>query len=158
MHQRHESADDLGNRDSFLFVDLPLTEPDPVRRLQLINAETRERKDRHDADALYALFHGLSHVGPLYRTVSRLASGPREFSLAISNVPGPREPIRVAGAPVADLLTLAEPADRHALRISAISCAGRKSFGACTDPDAISGVSGLTAGIGSAVAELGALC
>src|SRR4029079_3567383 len=45
MHHRDEDAASLGNRDSFLFCDLPISEADPRERLQAINPETRSRKD-----------------------------------------------------------------------------------------------------------------
>jgi diacylglycerol O-acyltransferase len=158
MHHRGEKADSLGNRDSFLFCDLPISEPDPRRRLDAINAETRSRKEHHDPDELYSFFHSLSHVRPLYRLASNLASGPREFALSVSNVPGPREPVRILGATVSELYSLAEPADRHALRASAISLAGRMGFGFCTDPGAVPGVDELADGLDASLEELEALC
>ncbi|MGH2989775.1 MAG: wax ester/triacylglycerol synthase family O-acyltransferase [Solirubrobacterales bacterium] len=157
MHHRDERPDALGNRDSFLFVDLPVHEPDPVRRLELINAETTIRKAAHDAEALYSFFHALSRLGPLGRDAVRVASGPREFSLSASNVPGPRDPIYVRGCRVAALYSVAEPADRHALRFSAVSCAGTMHFGLCTDPDALDGLRDVADGMDEAIAELRAL-
>lgn len=154
MHHREEAPGELGNRDSFLFCDLPVSEPDPRRRLAAINAETRDRKERHDAEELYSFFHSLSHVRPLYRTASTLASGPREFALSVSNVPGPREPVHVVGRPVAELYSVAEPADRHALRASAVSLGDRMGFGFCTDPDAVPGVAELAEGLDASLAEL----
>jgi diacylglycerol O-acyltransferase / wax synthase len=158
MHHRREDPDELGNRDSFLFCDLPISEPDPRTRLLAINAETRSRKEHHDAAELYSFFHSLSHVRPLYRVASGLASGPREFALSVSNVPGPREPVTLLGSPVAELYSVAEPADRHALRASAISLAGRMGFGFCTDPGAVPGVAELAGGLDDSLAELIALC
>ncbi len=84
----------------------------------------------------------------------RLAAGPREFSLSISNVPGPRDPVYVMGRRVSDLHSIAEPADRHALRVSAISLAGTMHFALCTDPDALPGVDSLGRGIERSVTEL----
>jgi diacylglycerol O-acyltransferase len=52
------------------------------------------------------------------------------------------------------LCSVAEPADRHALRVSAISCAGTVGIGLCTDPDALSGVAGLAPAIDASFAEL----
>lgn len=156
MHRRDEQEDELGNRDSFLFIDLPLSEPDPIRRLESINAESSERKIRHDAEELYAFFHALGRLGPLGRAGAGLASGPREFSLSISNVPGPREPIYVLGTAVRSLHSLAEPADRHALRVSAISCGGRFSFALCSDPDAVGDLDRLEGAVVKALDELGA--
>ncbi len=157
MHHRGEDPDELGNRDSFLFCDLPVAEPDPGKRLAAINAETRSRKQHHDPDELYSFFHSLSHIRPLYRVASELASGPREFALSVSNVPGPREPVAVLGGRVAELYSVAEPADRHALRASAVSLAGRMGFGFCTDPGAVPGVAELAEGLDASLEELRAL-
>jgi diacylglycerol O-acyltransferase len=158
MHHRDERPDALGNRDSFLFVDLPVDEPDPMRRVELINSETTVRKAAHDAEALYTFFHAMSRLGPVGHEIVRAASGPREFSLSVSNVPGPREPIYLLGGRVAELCSIAEPADRHALRVSALSCAGTMHFGLCTDPEAIAGLSSVAAGIDDAIDELGERC
>jgi WS/DGAT/MGAT family acyltransferase len=157
MHHRGEEADELGNRDSFLFCDLPISEPDPSKRLEAINAETRSRKQHHDADELYSFFHSLSHIRPLYRVASELASGPREFALSVSNVPGPSEPVHVLGGRVVELYSVAEPADRHALRASAVSLAGRMGFGFCTDPGSVPGVAELARGLDASLEELRAL-
>jgi diacylglycerol O-acyltransferase / wax synthase len=158
MHHRDERPDALGNRDSFLFVDLPADEPDPMRCVELINAETTVRKAAHDAEALYTFFHAMSRLGPAGHEIVTAASGPRQFSLAVSNVPGPREPIYVLGGRVAELWTIAEPADRHALRVSAISCAGTMHLALCTDPDALGGLSSIADGIDDAIDELGERC
>jgi diacylglycerol O-acyltransferase / wax synthase len=158
MHHRDEDPGQLGNRDSFLFCDLPISEPDPRARLAAINAETRSRKEHHDPDELYSFFHSLSHVRPLYRFVSGLAAGPREFALSVSNVPGPREPVTLLDAAVLELYSVAEPADRHALRASAVSLAGRVGFGFCTDPGAVPGVAELADGLDASLADLLELC
>jgi hypothetical protein len=154
LHHRDEAADQLGNRDSFLNVDLPLAEPDPLARVDAISAQTRERKSHHDAEELYDLFHALARFKRLDRAVERLATGPREFSLSISNVPGPRTAVSVAGRTVERLCSVAEPADRHALRVAAISCAGNVGIGLCTDPQALPGVGDLATAIDASFAEL----
>ena len=158
MHHRDERPDALGNRDSFLFVDLPVHEPDPLRRVELINAETTVRKQAHDAEALYTFFHAVSRLGPVGREIVDAASGPREFSLSVSNVPGPRDPVYVLGRRVRELCSVAEPADRHALRVSALSCSGTMHFGLCTDPDALRGLAEVEAGIDAAIDELRERC
>jgi diacylglycerol O-acyltransferase / wax synthase len=154
LHAREEAGSDVGNRDSFINVDLPLAEPDPLERLRLINAETRERKLEHDADTLYAFFHALGRFRPLYRGITRLTSGPREFALSVSNVPGPRQRAVILGHAVEQLCSFAEPADRHALRVSVISLGGELAFGLCSDPDAISNLDGLRGALADAIAEL----
>ncbi len=154
LHAREEEKGELGNRDSFMNVDLPIAEPDAQERLRLINTETSERKLDHDADALYAFFHALSRFRPLYKGVTRLTSGPREFALSVSNVPGPRERAVVLGHAVEQFCSFAEPADRHALRISVISLEGELAFGLCSDPEAISKLDGLRGALADSIAEL----
>jgi WS/DGAT/MGAT family acyltransferase len=154
LHHRSETADELGNRDSFINVDLPLAEDDPVERVLAINAQTTARKEHHDAEELYDLFHALARYKHLDHAAGRLAGSPREFSLSISNVPGPGCGLAIAGRHVESLYSVAEPADRHALRISAISCSGEIGIGLCTDPDAVGGVEALALGIAASLAEL----
>jgi diacylglycerol O-acyltransferase len=154
LHHRDADPTAIGNRDSFLNIDLPLAEPDPLRRLAAINAETAKRKRLGDAEEIYDLFHALGRLPRAERATRRLVSGPGEFSLAVSNVPGPRTAVAVAGRAVESLASVAEPADRHALRISAISSAGRMTVGLCTDPEALPGVEELAPAIEDAVAVL----
>jgi hypothetical protein len=154
LHSRDHHEGEISNRDSFLNVDLPIDEPDPVRRLERINAETAKRKRLGDPIELYDFFHALGRLGRVGRLAERVASGPGEFSLSISNVPGPRTPISVAGRRVEVLGSVAEPAQRHALRVSALSCAGSISVGLCTDPDALPGIERLAESLRGALAEL----
>jgi WS/DGAT/MGAT family acyltransferase len=154
LHAREEDAAEMGNRDSFMNVDLPISEPDPITRLRLINAETRQRKLDHDADALYAFFHALGRFRPLYKGVTRLTSGPREFALSVSNVPGPRHRATILGHAVEQFCSFAEPADRHALRVSVVSLAGELAFGLCSDPEAISDLDRLRGALADSIAEL----
>jgi diacylglycerol O-acyltransferase len=154
LHAREEAKGNLGNRDSFMNLDLPIAEEDPVERLRFINAETRERKLDHDADTLYAFFHAIGRFRPLYKGVTRLTSGPREFALSVSNVPGPRQRAVILGHAVEEFCSFAEPADRHALRISIVSLGGELAFGLCSDPEAITNLDGLRGALADSIAEL----
>ena len=154
LHPRGGEPDLLGNRDSFFLVDLPIGEPDPLTRLQAVNAETALRKDRHDAQELYALFDTLSRVPLCGRAVQRMALSPHEFSMNISNVPGPREPCRILNGVIDELYSVVEVAPGHALRISAESLCGTLFVSLCVDPEVVTGVDTLAEGITGSVAEL----
>jgi len=154
LHHRDEGTPATGNHDSFINVDLPLTEGDPLIRLDLISAETTKRKHLDDAGEMYDLFHALGRVKLIDRAVQRFAGSSAEFSLAISNVPGPPKPVSVAGRQVQQLFSSSEPGTHHALRISAISCAGDIGIGLCTDPSALSGIADLADAITRAYVEL----
>lgn len=143
LHHRDADVAGLGNHDSFINVDLHHDEPDPLVRLDRIRADTGQRKQLDDADELYDLFHALGRVKRVGTAVNRLAGSSREFAVSISNVPGPSSPVSVDGRRVAQLFSSSEPALHHALRISAISCAGDIGIGLCTDPRALPDIAGL---------------
>lgn len=156
LHNHDHDAHALGNRDSFMFVDLPVGEPDPIRRLLAINAETSNRKNHHDAETLDAMLKRLHELGRLDRVVERRAMDPRVFTVNVSNVPGPRRPVSILGGRMRELLFVAEIAEMHALRISVVSAAGQMFFGLCVDPDAVPDLDLLAAGIEAEIGELSA--
>lgn len=130
--------DASANRDSFMCLTLPLHEPDPARRLLAINAQTTERKRHRDPQVLDTFFRDLGHGSPaLRRAAERLAATPRVFALSVSNIAGPPDRRYAAGCPMRSLSSLAEIGKHHALRATAISYAGRVSFGLCADPGAV---------------------
>ena len=121
---------------------------------QVIRAETATRKQFDDAGELFDLFHDLGRLPYVGTALQRLAGSAREFGVAISNVPGPAASVTVAGRRVLHLFSSSEPAAHHALRISAISCAGDNGIGLCTDPRALPDVAGLAERIEASYAEL----
>ncbi len=150
----HHEGDDVANHDSFFSVALPLNEPDPVARLRATHEETTERKLDEDAQYHEHLLHELSGLPPLEHLVTRIERNPRRFALSVSNVPGPREPVSVLGAPVAHLHSIAEIGERHALRVSATSLAGLLCFGLCADPDLVDELQLMAEGIEQEAREL----
>jgi hypothetical protein len=56
------------------------------------------------------------------------------------------------------MYSMAEPAERHALRVSAISCGGEMGFAMCTDPTVLDGLEHFAAGLEGALVELGERC
>jgi diacylglycerol O-acyltransferase / wax synthase len=151
----HHPGDDEGNRDSFFTLELPLGEADPVARLTAIRAATAERKADHDAETLDLLMRDLARVSPrLEHFCRRLEASPRAFALNVSNVPGPRTPVAVLGAPVEAVYSLAEIGQRHALRVAVVSLAGTLSFGFCSDPAIVDGIELLARGAEAEAAAL----
>ncbi|BDX34924.1 putative diacyglycerol O-acyltransferase [Mycobacterium antarcticum] len=154
LHHRDAEAQGPGNHDSFMNVDLHHRERDPLRRLDRIRADTSRCKDLDDADELYDFLHALGRVKYVGPAALRLANSPREFAVAISNVPGPSTPVSVAGRRVTQLFSSSEPAPHHALRISAISCAEEIGIGLCTDPLAFPDIARLADSIEASYLEL----
>jgi WS/DGAT/MGAT family acyltransferase len=145
LHQPGE-GDGVGNRDSYFFVDLPVDEPDPLKRLLSINRETQQRKLHHDAEMLYRLGH--------HPFVARWAMSPHVFTFNVSNVRGPAREIYVLGARVREMYSVAEIAQHHALRVAALSVADALFFGLCADRAAVSHLDKLTDGLRRSADEL----
>ena len=148
LHHAGEDAEASANRDSFMVVDLGLERTDPVERLLAISAETQDRKRHHDAEEIDSLLHDLAHVSrSLERLAERWAMRPRVFAVNVSNVPGPRGDLSLMGAPVREVHSLSEVANRHALRVSAFSAGGVLSFGLCADAAVMSNIEAVASGI-----------
>ncbi len=151
----HHGEEHAGNRDSFFAVEVPLTPADPVARLCAVHAATKVRKIEHDADRMDALLSDLRRVSPgLGRLCERVERSPRAFAVNVSNVPGPREPVSVMGAPVLSLHAIAEIAEHHAVRVGALSLAGGLFLGFCADPAIVAGVQSMAEASEREAAEL----
>ena len=144
---------ELGNRDSFFCLDLPLL-ADPLARLRAIRRATRVRKEGHDAQRLDALMRGLERAPQLRSFAERVLTHPRSFALNVSNVPGPRVQVHILGSPVRALYSLAEIREHHALRIAVMSLTGMLNFGLTADPSLLEGVDQLAGDIQLEAAEL----
>src|SRR5512132_428477 len=88
-----------GNQDAMMLVPLPLGEPDPVRRLEQIAAETAACK--HKARPQSA--SGVLSLAVVQRTSYRFLTHQRNMNLSVSNVPGPPVPLYLAGARLLEL-------------------------------------------------------
>lgn len=109
---------ELGNRISFVFVDLPCDEPDPIRRLQNVRLAMSERKDSglpEGGDTVMAMLKYMPRTAQ--HAVSRRIASPRTFNLTVSNIPGPREPMYMRGCELEAAYPVVPIADEHALSI-----------------------------------------
>jgi diacylglycerol O-acyltransferase len=143
-----------GNRDSFFCLDLPLGSADPLERLAAIRHATLIRKQAHDAQHLDAIMQRLAHTPRLSHFAEHVLAHPRSFAVNVSNVPGPRRPVRVLGIPVRSLYSLAEIGEHHALRVAVVSLAGTMNLGLVADPTLLADVDLLAADMQAEAAAL----
>lgn len=132
---------ELGNRISFMFVDLPCDDPDPSRRLRRIHTETSQRKRAGEPEGTNDIVRWIAGVPmPMRAAVSRLVASPRSFNLVVSNIPGLRERLYLRGCELKEAYPVVPLADRHALSIGVINVGDRLCFGVYADrsslPDA----------------------
>ena len=154
LHDPDAAVDPLGNRDSYLFVELPLAEPEPGRRLAAITAQTRVRKAARDAEVLDALQRRLHRVPGAEHLLTSWTMSPRLFALNVSNVRGPTGPASVLGRPLSGMAALAEIAPHHALRVAALSAVGTLSLGLCADAGVVGDPTALAEGMAAELAAL----
>jgi diacylglycerol O-acyltransferase / wax synthase len=151
----HREGDDVGNRDSFFTLAVPLDTEDAAERLRIIHAQTVLRKADHDAEEMDVLLRSLGRLAPqLEHFCDRISGNPRRFALNVSNVPGPHEPVFLGGARVEAVHSIAEIGERHGLRVSVISCGGVLYYGLCADPGIVDDLDAMAAGIEQEAAQL----
>jgi len=94
----------LGNRSGGLFMSLPISIADPVKRLE----KTQKRINRLKVLSHPHLFSFVftNVVGGLPESIGRLStySVKRHASMIVSNVPGPTEPIYILGSPIESII------------------------------------------------------
>jgi diacylglycerol O-acyltransferase len=148
-------AGELGNRISFIFLELPYDEPDPEQRLRDI-AEAAGEAKQADEPAGTSTVLDLAAAAPsaLQRAVSRLVASPRTFNVVVSNIPGPQEPLWMLGCRLREAFPVVPLADRHALSIGFTSIAGGAFFGVYADRDAVADAERLAADIGQELDDL----
>ena len=114
-----------GQVNGVLLAELPVGEPDRLRRLALINRTTTTRKEQIRAGAT-----GLSDVLRMPRPLARLGMGwmrrfgSRRVNLFVSNVPGPGTPLWLAGARLHQAVPVPPLVQGVPLGIGALSYAG----------------------------------
>jgi diacylglycerol O-acyltransferase / wax synthase len=147
--------EELGNRISFMFVSLPCDEPDPVRRLERVNAVTSERKQDHEPEELDSVLQAASHLPrPVQTLLSRLMASPRAFNLVVSNIPGPRERLWMYGCELQESYPIVPLAEGHALSIGMTTVCENACFGLYADREALPDVDRLAAHLDDALDEL----
>jgi diacylglycerol O-acyltransferase len=156
VNVREPKADgELGNRISFMFIDLPCDEPDPVRRLKGIHIATSERKEGGDPKGADAVLRSIAYAPhTLQQLVSRMIASPRAFNLVVSNIPGPREQLYMCGCELQRAYPVVPIADRHALSVGVSTIRDRACFGLYTDRRALPDADLLAGEIGNSIDEL----
>ncbi len=146
----------LGNELTSLFVELPVTEADPLARYRRV----MERSDELKAGSQRAggkTIVDLADMGPPLAgelLARSMFGGTRMFNLTITNVPGPPQRLYAFGAPLVEILPLVPLFAGHTIGIAAVTYAGQMVFGINADQMAAPDVAVLAEGIERSFAEL----
>ena len=153
-----DAASELGNRISFIFLELPCDEPGAEERLRCISQATDHAKaSGHPSGATTVLDLAAAAPSMLQRALSRLVASPRTFNVVVSNIPGPQLPVWMLGCRLSEAYPIVPLAERHVLSIGFTSVADGAFFGIYADRDAAPDAELLARDIGDALDELAAL-
>lgn len=124
----------LGNDFALVFCPFPVGIRDPRERLAAVKAAMDKLK-ASPAEAI-ASVGLLASMGMSPRAVEDRLVGfyGAKSSLVVSNVPGPRQPISLAGTPVTGVLPWAPQSGPVSTSVTILSYAGRVFVGVATDP------------------------
>jgi diacylglycerol O-acyltransferase len=126
----------LGNRFGLVFVDLPIGIRHPLERLYTVHARMQTIKASVQATTTFGLLTAIGYLpAPVESPAIALFSA--KASLVASNLPGPREPLMLAGAAVSQILFWVPQAGAIGTGVSMLSYNGRVQFGVIADGEMI---------------------
>jgi diacylglycerol O-acyltransferase / wax synthase len=127
----------LGNRFGLVFLTLPVGEPDPAERLKKVHDSMTELKESAEAVVTFEL---LSTVGALPADIEKeiIKWFGSKASAVVTNLPGPRETLYMAGSKINGVMYWVPQSGRLAVGISLMSYAGQVRLGVTTDASIVS--------------------
>ena len=150
-------GEQMGNRVSSYFVDLPVGENNPVMRLHQVSVAMRGHKDSGQSVGADALVQMAGFAPPTIHSLgARAASGftRRLFNLVVTNVPGPQFPLYAAGARMLSMYPVVPLAKGQAVSCGLTSYNGGVFYGLNADRDAMPDIDVLAGLIEESLAEL----
>ncbi len=148
----------ITNRVSAVLANLPVGEPDPVRRLALLREQMDDLKSTDQAVGAQLLTEMLGFAAPTLLALGSRAAFriPQPLVQTVTtNVPGPRFPLFILGRRMERAYPYVPIGDNLRISVAIFSYLDRISFGITADYTAVPDLDILTAGIGRGLAELG---
>ena len=127
-----ERAAELGNHFGLVYLKLPVGIEDPYDRLLEIRARMDAIKRSPEALVAFQVLRGLGFV-PRGGTAPVVEMFARKATAVMTNVPGPREPISLAGTRLERAMFWVPRSGPIGLGLSILSYAGRVYVGIATD-------------------------
>ena len=137
-----EHAKKLGNHFGLVFLELPIGEANPLRRLERVAACMRELKRSRQAIVTLGLLGALG-MGPQALQAPALELFSRKATTVATNVPGPQQPLYMTGVKATELMFWVPQSGSIGVGLSILSYNGTVHFGLMgdakrvRDPDAV---------------------
>jgi WS/DGAT/MGAT family acyltransferase len=123
---------DLGNRFGLVVLGLPVGIEDPVERTLEVQRRMDAIKHGHEGAISYGILGLMGHTpAPVEGLLIDYFSA--KGSMVLTNVPGPRRRLSVAGTPLAGVLVWAPCSGSIGMSVSIFSYAGKVTVGFLTD-------------------------
>jgi diacylglycerol O-acyltransferase / wax synthase len=127
-----EKAYRLGNHFGLVFLELPIGIENPVERLYAVRANMRALKGSYQPILALGLLAAMG-AGPKMLQEQLLDALARNASAVMTNVPGPQQPLYVAGARMESLMFWVPQSGDIGMGVSILSYNGEVQFGLITD-------------------------
>lgn len=137
-----EHARKLGNHFGLVFLDLPVGEANPIRRVERVASCMNNLKNSRQAIVAFGLLAALGMAPAALQGVA-LELFSRKATAVATNVPGPPQPLYMGGSRVRDMMFWVPQTGSIGIGVSILSYNGRVHFGLIADaklvpdPDAV---------------------
>jgi diacylglycerol O-acyltransferase len=123
---------ELGNRFGLVLLSLPVGIADPVARTHEVKRRMDAIKHGHEGAITYGILELMGHTPSVVEErIIDYFSG--KASMVLTNVPGPRTRLSIAGTPLAGVLVWAPCSGSIGMSVSIFSYAGTVTIGFLTD-------------------------
>jgi diacylglycerol O-acyltransferase / wax synthase len=127
-----EHARELGNHFGLVFLTLPVSVANPLERLYCVNERMNELKASKQAAMAFGLLAALG-MSPSAVQKPALDLLSEKASMVLTNVPGPSEPLYLAGGKIRDMMFWVPQAGKLGVGVSILSYNRQVFFGLIVD-------------------------
>ena len=137
-----EKAYRLGNRFGLVFLDLPIGIRNPIERLYAVRGNMNALKGSYQPVLALGILAAMG-AGPRPLQEALLGALARNATAVMTNVPGPQQPLWLAGARIASLMFWVPQSGDIGVGVSIISYEGKVQFcliadaGLCPEPERV---------------------
>jgi diacylglycerol O-acyltransferase len=127
-----ENAFQLGNQFGLVFLELPIGIENPIQRLYAVRENMRALKGSYQPVLSLGLLAAMG-AGPRMLQEQLLLALSRNATAVMTNVPGPQEPLYLAGAKIDGFMFWVPQSGDIGIGVSILSYDGKVQFGLITD-------------------------
>lgn len=131
-----DMAGQLGNQFGLVFLSLPLGVADPLERVHELKRRMDELKSTPEAVVAFGVLKIFGAVPEMIQDIG-VQIFDTKGSAVMTNVPGPKEKLYIAGAPVGTVMAWVPQSGRVSLGVSIISYNGKVWLGIATDEEMV---------------------